>query len=65
MDVRNDMLRRGVIVRPINDVLALRPPLVLTDDEIAGSSTPWPSRFGPSPEQPWAGASPCTATPSQ
>ena len=34
MDVRNDMLRRGVIVRPINDVLALCPPLVITDDEI-------------------------------
>ena len=35
MDVRNDMLRRGVIVRPINDVLAMCPPLVITDDEIA------------------------------
>ena len=34
MDVRNDMLRRGVIVRPINDVLAICPPLVITDDEI-------------------------------
>ena len=34
MDVRNDMLRRGVIARPINDVLALCPPLVITDDEI-------------------------------
>ena len=34
MDVRNDMLRRGVIVRPINDVLAVCPPLVITDDEI-------------------------------
>ena len=34
MDVRNDMLRRGVIVRPINDVLAMCPPLVITDDEI-------------------------------
>ena len=34
MDVRNDMLRRGVIVRPINDALAMCPPLVITDDEI-------------------------------
>ena len=34
MDVRNDMLRRGVVVRPINDVLAMCPPLVITDDEI-------------------------------
>ena len=34
MDVRNDMLRRGVIVRSINDVLAMCPPLVITDDEI-------------------------------
>ncbi len=34
MDVRNDMLRRGVIVRPINDGLAICPPLVITDDEI-------------------------------
>ena len=24
----------GVVVRPINDVLAMRPPLVITDDEI-------------------------------
>ena len=34
MDVRNDMLHRGVIVRPINDALAMCPPLVITDDEI-------------------------------
>ena len=34
MDVRNDMLRRGVIVRPINEALAMCPPLVITDDEI-------------------------------
>ena len=34
MDVRNDMLRRGVVARPINDALALCPPLVITDDEI-------------------------------
>ena len=34
MDVRNDMLRRGVIVRSINDVLAMCPPLVISDDEI-------------------------------
>ncbi len=34
MDVRNDMLRRGVIVRPLNDGLAMCPPLVITDDEI-------------------------------
>ena len=34
MDVRNDMLRRGVIVRNINDALAMCPPLVITDDEI-------------------------------
>ena len=34
MDVRNDMLQRGVIVRPINDALAMCPPLVITDDEI-------------------------------
>ena len=34
MEVRNDMLRRGVIVRPINDVLAMCPPLVIADDEI-------------------------------
>ena len=33
-DVRNDMLRRGVIVRPINNVLALCPPLIITDSEI-------------------------------
>ena len=34
MRVRNDMLTRGVIVRPIGDVLAICPPLVITDDEI-------------------------------
>ena len=34
MNVRNDMMNRGVIVRPINDVLAICPPLVITDDEI-------------------------------
>ena len=34
MNVRNDMLRRGVIVRPINEALAMCPPLVITDDEI-------------------------------
>ncbi len=34
MAVRNDMLRRGVIVRPIGNALALCPPLVITDDEI-------------------------------
>ena len=34
IDVRNDMLRRGVVVRSINDVLAICPPLVITDDEI-------------------------------
>ena len=34
MDVRNDMLQRGVVVRPINEALALCPPLVITDDEI-------------------------------
>ena len=34
MDVRNDMLRRGVIVRPLTDALGLCPPLVITDDEI-------------------------------
>ena len=34
MDVRNDMLRRGVVVRPIDEALAMCPPLVITDDEI-------------------------------
>ena len=34
MNVRNDMLRRGVIVRPLTDALGLCPPLVITDDEI-------------------------------
>ncbi len=34
MDVRSDMLRRGVIVRPLNDGLAMCPPLVITDEEI-------------------------------
>ncbi len=34
MGVRNEMLRRGVVVRPINNVLAMCPPLVITDDEI-------------------------------
>ena len=34
MDVRDDMVRRGVIVRPINEALAISPPLVITDDEI-------------------------------
>ena len=34
MDVRNEMLRRGVVVRPINTALAMCPPLVITDDEI-------------------------------
>ena len=33
-NVRNDMLRRGVVVRPINDALAICPPLVISDDEI-------------------------------
>jgi putrescine aminotransferase len=32
--VRNVMLEKGVIVRPIGEVLALCPPLVITDDEI-------------------------------
>ena len=32
--VRADMLERGVIVRPIGNLLALCPPLVITDDEI-------------------------------
>ena len=34
MDVRVDMLRRGVVVRPLNDALGICPPLVITDDEI-------------------------------
>jgi len=34
MDVRNDMLKRGVIVRPLTDGLAICPPLVITDSEI-------------------------------
>ncbi|MCY4067828.1 MAG: aspartate aminotransferase family protein [Acidimicrobiaceae bacterium] len=34
MNVRNEMLRRGVVVRPINNALAMSPPLVITDDEI-------------------------------
>ena len=34
INVRNDMLRRGVVVRSIDDVLAVCPPLVITDDEI-------------------------------
>ncbi len=33
-EVRDEMLRRGVVVRPINDALAICPPLVITDDEI-------------------------------
>lgn len=32
--VRNDMLKRGVIVRPIGEALAMCPPLVISDDEI-------------------------------
>ena len=31
---RDEMLRRGVIVRPIENALAICPPLVITDDEI-------------------------------
>ena len=34
MDVRTDMLRRGVVVRPLTDALGICPPLVITDDEI-------------------------------
>ena len=34
MSVRDEMLRRGVVVRPINNVLAMSPPLVITDNEI-------------------------------
>ena len=34
MGVRDEMLRRGVVVRPIETALALCPPLVITDDEI-------------------------------
>ena len=32
--VRNRMLEKGVIVRPIGEILAICPPLVITDDEI-------------------------------
>ena len=32
--VRNLMLEKGVIVRPIGEILAICPPLVITDDEI-------------------------------
>ena len=32
--VRDEMLRRGVVVRPIDNVLAICPPLVITDSEI-------------------------------
>lgn len=32
--VRNTMLENGVIVRPIGEILAICPPLVITDDEI-------------------------------
>ena len=32
--VRNAMLEKGVIVRPIGDILAICPPLIITDDEI-------------------------------
>ena len=32
--VRDAMLENGVIVRPIGEVLAICPPLVITDDEI-------------------------------
>ena len=32
--VRNRMLERGVIVRPLNETLVMCPPLVITDDEI-------------------------------
>ncbi len=34
LNVRNDMMRRGTIVRPIEDALAICPPLVITDQEI-------------------------------
>ncbi len=33
-EVRDEMLRRGVVVRPINDALAICPPLVISDNEI-------------------------------
>ena len=32
--VRNEILKNGVIVRPIGTCLAICPPLVITDDEI-------------------------------
>ncbi len=34
MPVRDEMLRRGVVVRPIETALAMCPPLVITDNEI-------------------------------
>ena len=33
-DVRDRVLREGVIVRPLNDSLAMCPPLVITDEEV-------------------------------